>query len=348
MKIFLKQREFVQKSGGALAHVGFVVLVLGVLFSQGYKKVLTETTQFKNEMNRAGNVLLVKDKPIKINDYEVVYEQSFFKTAMGSRIEKTAVEPTFKPGVLQVKQPLFVDGRHYEKGDVLSLDVENSYYRVSFNSEKASFSIEPRIQYNSQMGVVASPDISTGLFSDIYTHVSNFPDPNQKPDWSKAHQLTLSLGDSVVIGAKSLELQSVNKLNYDDKNTVALKAHLVLKTADSSYQMQPVLLRKEGVTQVVAGEVPEDGTQLVFHGFNPEKETYHFSYLSAPLDWITIKSIRFPLINLVWLGAVLMLIGISFSFVYRLQVVKIKHLFVKPISIKTYSLGRSLVQFIKN
>ncbi len=348
IKIFMKQREFVQKSGGALAHVGFVILVLGVLFSQGYKKVLTETTQFENEMNRAGNVLLVKDKPIKINDYEVVYEQAFFKTASGSRIEKTAVAPTFQPGVLQVKQPLFVDGKHYEKDDALTLDVENSYYRVSFISEKANFSIEPRIQYNSQMGVVASPDISTGLYSDIYTHVSNFPDPNQLPDWSKAHQLTLSMGDSVVIGAKSLVLQSVNKLNYDDKSTVALKAHVILKTADTSYRMQPVLLRKEGVTQVVAGEIPEDGSQLVFHGFNPENETYHFSYLSSPLDWITIKSIRFPLINLVWLGAMLMLIGISLSFVYRLQTVQIKYLFVKPISIKTYALGRSLVQFIKS
>lgn len=347
--IFLKQREFGQKSGGALAHVGFVILVLGVLFSQGYKKVLTETVQFENEMNRAGNVLLVKNKPVKINDYEVIYEQSFFKTTTGSKIEKAAVVPTFKPGILQAKQPFFVDGKRYKKGDELSLDVENSYYRVVFQSEKGNFSIEPRIQYNSQMGVVASPDISTGLFSDIYTHVSNFADPNQKPDWSKAHQLTLHLGDSVAIGAKSLVLQSVNKLNYDDENTVALKAHLLLATSDTAYPMQPVLLRKEGATQVVASELPEDGTQLVFHGFNPENETYHFSYLSSPLDWITIKSIRFPLINLVWLGAVLMLIGISLSLIYRLQqVVKTKRLHVKPVSVKTYSLGRSLVQFIKN
>ena len=347
VKIFFLQKEMLQKSGGALAHVGLVLLILGVLFSQGYKKVLTETTQFQNEMNRSGNVLLVKEKSIAINEYAVTYENAFFKTATGSRIDKSSVEPTFTPGTLRATKPFFVDGRTYQVGDEIGLDVENSYYRVNFQSSSERFTIEPRIQYNTKMGVVASPDISRSVFSDVYTHVSNFPDPNQKPDWSKALALSLKKGDSVMIGSKVLLLHGIDKLNYEDENTLALKAHLSLKVDSAVYELKPVLLRTAEASKVIGDKIAGNGTQIVFHGFNPENNSYQFSYLGPPMDWITIKSIRFPMIKMVWLGALLMLLGMSLSFSYRLKlsvsISKIK------ITVPTrVTLRRSWIQFIKS
>ncbi|MEM6262949.1 MAG: cytochrome c biogenesis protein CcsA [Bacteroidota bacterium] len=64
--------------GGSLAHIGFALMLLGMLFSSGYDEVISKnlTPDQLNgfpEQEKADNVLLVKDKPRYIKGYEVTY-----------------------------------------------------------------------------------------------------------------------------------------------------------------------------------------------------------------------------------------------------------------------------------
>jgi len=310
--LFLKY-DALKNAAGSLAHVGVTVMILGILISQAYQKVLTDTSQFKHELNRAGNVLLVKNKPVKIKEYDVTYHKSFIETTEGEKIDKSYINPVFNPNNMVFNSDYEGEENNYKKGDEITVDKENAFYKVSFKSADRVFTILPRIQYNSQMGVIASPDIDRRLLGDIYTHVSNYPDPDQKDDWSKSVKIEIKKGDEVKIGSKTLTLKEVKKIDNELDDRVTLKATLELELDNRVFELKPVLILSENDTKVVADEIDGKGFQLLFHSFNAETDSFGFAYLSSPKDWITIKSIYFPMINLVWFGAILMLVGLTLS-----------------------------------
>jgi len=70
----------VKVAGSAVAHIGFALIMVGILLSAGDKEVISLNTmnvdfgEAFDEKNRRQNVLLQKDMPINMDDYRITYK----------------------------------------------------------------------------------------------------------------------------------------------------------------------------------------------------------------------------------------------------------------------------------
>lgn len=313
--LVIAKYDFFSKASGSISHVGFGVMILGILISQGYQKVITDQEQFKGVLNSAGNILLVKNKEVKVGDFDISLKNSYYETKSGELVNKKDFIPDRNPKLMIVNEPQQIEGEYYEKGDKIKINRENVFHRVRFSANHDSFEITPRVQFNRQMGVIPSPDIVHRIGSDIYTHVSNFPDDNKNSDWGKANKLSMKIGEKWVFEKGLLELMSVVKLPMSTDSTLALKAALKYTTPSQVHLLKPVLLKGQ-TTRVIQDKIAHNDLKIVFDASSNDGN-YGFSYLPAPMEWITIKSTQFPLIFLVWLGGILMIFGLCCSLFFK-------------------------------
>lgn len=72
----------------------------------------------------------------------------------------------------------------------------------------------------------------------------------------------------------------------------------------------------------VADSIPDLGIKISFEGIDPEKERFKFRVLEkAPKfnDFIVMKAIVFPGINILWIGCIVMALGTFFAMYSRLR-----------------------------
>ncbi len=79
IQLLKKNRKRLKVMGGTLVHLGFGMMLLGILFSSGYDKVIStnlnpEELAGMPEEEMADNVLLFKDEPRQIDGYSVTYK----------------------------------------------------------------------------------------------------------------------------------------------------------------------------------------------------------------------------------------------------------------------------------
>ncbi|MCU0368919.1 MAG: cytochrome c biogenesis protein CcsA, partial [Cyclobacteriaceae bacterium] len=156
-------------SGGALAHVGVGLMLIGILFSAGYSKVVSLNNtgmliskDLPTEFNR-DNLLLFINEPRTMAGYEIEY--------LGERIEprdvsgyvnKNDVDLTFDPFKVVAKKDILYQGKKILNAkDTFEINPENTFYEIELRKEgKVQALLFPRVQINPSMGgFIASPDI---------------------------------------------------------------------------------------------------------------------------------------------------------------------------------------------
>jgi cytochrome c-type biogenesis protein CcmF len=192
-------------SGGAVAHIGIALMLIGILFSSGYSNIISQNNsgllysrEFPDEINR-DNVLLWRNTPVQMDRFKVSYHGQFQEVkGVPGYVNKELLYQTddmytaIARGNIQVKDKVY-----FQTGDTLELvSPENTYYEVSYESDKENFVLYPRAQVNPNMGLLASPDIKHFATKDLYTHVSTVPDPNEEKDWGELQEYELSAGDT--------------------------------------------------------------------------------------------------------------------------------------------------------
>src|SRR5690606_23821723 len=72
-------------SGGAVAHIGIALMLIGILFSAGYSNIISQNTSgllysrdFPEEVNR-DNVLLWRNTPSEMAEFKLVYKGQRFE-----------------------------------------------------------------------------------------------------------------------------------------------------------------------------------------------------------------------------------------------------------------------------
>lgn len=284
-------------SGGSIAHIGFGILMIGVLISSANKNVisLNQTGQeFFNSnakdsaeaaTNRKANyenILLLRGKSITMQDYEVTY------------IGDSVVEP-------------------------------NHYYKVDYKNNQTgeTFRLYPNMQVNPRMGNVFNPDTRHYLGKDIFTHISAVPDRQESAEeYGDPETITMNRGDSVFAGNNVMLVlenisnnQSVQQIEGNNINLM-ITAHLKLIAVDRSYQIKPTLMIENSKKLPTVADIPELGMRVQFAGLDPKSEKpvqLVVTYKNQAADYVIMKAVEFPMINLVWIGTVIMAIGFALS-----------------------------------
>lgn len=317
-------------SGGALAHIGVALMLLGVLYSAGYSKVvslnttglvLTTNPDAPKDFNK-DNQLLWLDEPTQMSDYQLTYKGIYIEAdKFPDYIKQSDVVYSVDKYKMVALKNIDFDGKTYfKKGDTMRTVPENIYYRVEYRQKNGKiFSLYPRVQDNSEMGQSpASPDILRKWDKDLYTHVSAiYPDLSQEPDWSKTEEFTVAekdtffLNDFVAI-CEAIEPVKKGEIMQLTSNEVAVRAKIKIYAKNQrQYVLNPtfILRQSDGMVARPPDILPELGVKITFLNIDTEKRKFTFGVNTRQKDYIVMSATEKPLINLLWIGSLVVVAG---------------------------------------
>ncbi len=321
-------------SGGAVAHIGVGLMLIGVLFSAGYSKVvslnnngLLISKELDEEFNR-DNLILFVNEPRTMADYEMEY--------LGERIEpkhksgyvkKNDVELTESPFKVIAKKDIFFDGKKlFAAKEEFEINPENTFYEIEMRKgEKVVATLFPRVQVNPSMGVVTSPDLKRDATRDIYTYVSLTMNKEEEPEWSKTEEMTVKIGQQFFVNDYVAVLKEVNRIEEIQgvefsKEDVAVKAIVEIQGERETYVADPLFLIKDrSKVGRLPSEVNDLGVRVTLMNIHPDTGEFTIGLNTRQKDWVIIKAMEKPYINILWLGTFVLMIGFTMAMIRRFK-----------------------------
>jgi cytochrome c-type biogenesis protein CcmF len=301
MYIWTVLKGKVMSGGASIAHAGFALMLVGMLISSGNKKVISSS--MVNGINFAAgtdpmtrtqddpreNLTLIRDVPTIMGDYEVTYHN---------------------------------DSAGHEKG--------RKFYQLNFERKdaeqnvKEQFKLQPDVYLMKDNNMSSNPDTKSYLYKDVFTYVSYALNDTKEEDTAQFKIVEMHEGDTAYYGNGYLVLNSVQKnpsngrYNYRPTD-VALMANLTVVSKDSVRYTAMPLIEVDSL-----GIIHRDDTlyaqnlYLRFAGVS-DKHNIKLGIKESDklIDFVTVKTYIFPFVNLVWLGLIVMAIGLVMSMVQR-------------------------------
>ncbi|MCS6935213.1 MAG: cytochrome c biogenesis protein CcsA [Chitinophagales bacterium] len=274
-------------SGGSVSHAGLGVFLVGVIISQGQKQVIsTQGVGVKDfdPKERAENVLLLRDSTETMGDYLVTY---------------TDKEVRGKSTFYVVKYQ-----RRNRQGKITE-----------------TFELRPEASVMKDGNLNANPDTKHYLTRDVFTHITSVPDNRNLKDTTLV--CSLRSGDTVktngyVIRFEGFEPRPRLPEGVDSAGKIAVGALLRVTTAGGkSYEALPLFVidLKTNRASNVPSHVAPLGFSFNVTNIDPktQKVTLAIRYREKESDFIIMKAIVFPYINLVWLGGIICFAGALLS-----------------------------------
>lgn len=276
-------------SGASIAHMGFGLMMIGVLVSSAKKHVISQNTRYSygerfDEKATRENILLNQDETVQMANYLVTYV-----------------------------------------GD--SADGPNTYYEVQYydTTNGSSFSLFPNAQYNQEQGLMPNPDTRHYLNRDIYTHVSLVP-KSAAGEWEEDETVEMQIGDTAVINRSLVILNNVKEA-YGDTISQQLAGHVLtiaelkVVSPDTVVFARPVYGVKDSIQYYnIQSEATRAGIRFTYNPKEVDGKLVHeIKTMVLPPRYIIMKAILFPYINLLWTGTIVMLIGFAMSIRRRLK-----------------------------
>lgn len=298
--------------GAAVAHIGFALLLLGALVAAATNKPISlnasnfiPVKDFEKADKPGENIVLYKNEPKKMGRYTVTYTND------------TIVAPN----------------------TIYTLNFK--VYDEKTGAVKEDFNLNPHIQSNEKMGLIASPDTKHYLTYDIYTHVTSAPVEKaaehddheghaEEENYKAPRIVTLAVGDTLhtssgVLTVKSLNTKPSAKNLVLSEGDLAVGMPIEVNVNGKVYKAEPIFLVKGRNVFDFARNIDELGLRLRFTKVLPDQGKVELQVYEKPQqakDWVVFKSIEFPYINLYWAGTIVMVIGFLISIFRRQKEVK--------------------------
>ncbi|MEZ5013366.1 MAG: cytochrome c biogenesis protein CcsA [Chitinophagales bacterium] len=208
---FLKGR--LRVAGGSIAHIGFAILLLGILISNAGQKVISENVfgvQFTdggegmdNTFQRE-NVRLIRNAPLPLGDYLVTY--------LGDTVE---------------------GGATYFNIHFLKSDPET-------HATLQEFTVHPYLLMDNKMQQLApNPDTKHFLTYDVFTHVSSIPSESARNAMPELHVDTIRVGDTIHTNTGYMVLENVQRY-VGSSDSIGAGAQFTAHVGKASESIQPV------------------------------------------------------------------------------------------------------------
>ncbi len=316
-------------SGGAITHIGVGLMLIGILFSSGYSRVvslnnsgLLISRELSEEFNRE-NLLLFINETRQMAGYKIVYK--------GERLE-----PKSGPGYININDVIRLDVNRvvakvdimdddeilYQESDTIEIHPENTYYEVELEDDDGDiYRLYPRIQDNPSMGLAASPSIKRDVGKDLYAHVVNRLS-REDVEWNEPEEFQVGPGEQFFLNdyvarVEQLErLQQIEGIDLGPRD-VAVKAIITAEGENGTYVAEPLFIIKDNMAARIPDEISDLGIRLTLLNIYPESNTFLLSAETRQKDWIILKAMEKPMINILWLGTLVLMVGFSIATVRR-------------------------------
>ncbi len=296
-------------AGGSVSHLGFGLMITGMLISSGNKKVISEE-KFKDfviqmgvdpltkqQDNPAENVNLVRHVAKKMGPYDVTYLNDSTGTETGRRFYHLA----------------------FERKDEETKEVTES------------FTLSPDVYLMKDNNMSSNPDTRSYLTHDVFTYISYALNPDADKDTASFKISEVAEGDTIFYSKGFMVLNKVVKNPPANKFKIpvtgpAVLADITVTAQDSSrYNATPMILVDSFGINQIDDTVYAQNLFIKFAGVSSDQTKLKIGVKESDkmIDFVTLKAYIFPYINLVWIGLITMAIGLVMSMIKRAGLSKV-------------------------
>lgn len=292
-----------KNSGSSIAHIGIGMILLGALISNAKSHVISKNmlnVDLGKDFPNNENIMLLKNDTINMADYYVTWS-----------------------------------GKKKEGPHVL-YDIDYLKRNPETGLLEKKFTLTPFIQLNERMGNVAEPSTKRFFDKDIYTHITYADlESDLKEDadtnYFESKDHILSIGDTITSSNSFLILRGINKevdkKQYNIENSDIAVAALIdiIDVNKKQHAASPFFIIQNNIAYTRETVVDELGLKIGFHRIDPEKGKFYISVAERKTnkrDFIIMKAIIFPYINILWTGCIFMIAGTLIAINHRMNKIR--------------------------
>ncbi len=291
------QQGSLKKRGAALTHFGFALTLLGILLSSYGKEVISlNTTGAEIDLGKktlAESVKESRENVIMFRGSRVAMG-NYFATYVGDSVSETDPRTFFKV--------------RFERVDTATDKVEETFtlYPDAFVNPKG------------QEGLSSNPDTRHYLTRDIFTYVNSIYKPKDPGAWRTD---TVQAGDSIFLSNAYLTFdgfdRNAQRPGYDAKDgDVAVGARLNVHTLEGNADpILPLFIIRDNGISLVEDTARSIGLYARLSNVLPQQNAavIETKQTDARDQYIVMKALLFPYINVLWLGIIITVAGFGLS-----------------------------------
>jgi len=294
--IFLVLSGKIKAAGAAVAHIGFGLMLLGILISSSKKEILSwnttgiSTLQKDGNENPAENITLFKGIKTDMGTHMVTYTRDSLNDKYGKK-----------------------------------------FFELQFEEKltKSSFTLYPDVLKNNKgmEGFAANPDAKHYWNKDIFVYVSSWIE-GDKEDTTAFVPVTMKAGDTAFYSNGLMVLNRVlvnpnNNKRFISPNETAMMLDIsVISKEGNTFSAMPGIAIEGNSLRQLPDSVTNQGIIFNFNKVANEKTgelEIGVKESKKMADLLTLKVLQFPFINVLWIGVIIMAIGFFMSMVQRIK-----------------------------
>jgi cytochrome c-type biogenesis protein CcmF len=288
----------IKSAGGSITHLGFALMLAGMIISSANKKIISDNSvtginvpfgkddKGNQAENPLENLTLLRDLPTRMLNYKLTYTG---------------------------------DSAGHEEG--------RQFYKIKMvsNDSAEQFELTPDIYLGKNELKSSNPSTKRYLTKDIYTYISSINPVRNQNDTTQFNIKEIGPGDTAYYNNGYLILNGVTK-NINNNAAVldgaVITADITVVSKDGKrFQSSPAIKLDSLNGLYIDDTLYAQNMFLRFSGVaENQKIKIGVKESSTFIDFITLKAYEFPYINLVWLGLVIMAVGLLVSMVKRSKI----------------------------
>jgi len=317
--------------GGSLSHIGFGLLLVGILASSAYNEPLVDqrTANYNEAVERG----------------EVTDEQGFTVTQKEEMLE------------LYLDEPVLIDNRYvvtyegYELDNIVRRGQQN--YRIRFEPLDGgkAFYMQPEVypmltsSSNENIQWSVDPDVRTGLFSDIYLYVGGSSYVQEQNDriaensmmqnvafqdtlgeGSEVQTIEFNLGQTIDVGKFKIRFVNYSRTDTTQlppNTTIGVRAEveLIHPASGRIFTVDPLfaVYSEQGQSYIYSPPsfIPDFDLEFQFTQIKPQENSIELTVTGLEEEyepeWVLIVADEKPFTSVVWAGTFILMAGFSVS-----------------------------------
>jgi len=283
-------------AGASVAHLGFGLMLLGILISSSKKEVIS--------YNMSGIFA-----PLGEDSKEKPGENSTL--VKGVRTDMGKYWVTYDSDSAHPKKPLW-------------------FYNIKFEDKKGkeAFTLKPNafVNYKGNEGLMANPDAKHYWNYDVFTYITSLADPTKKVvDTAKFVTQTVKPGDTIYYSKGFAVLQNlatrgnIPTPGFAPTDSASIATLKIFAKSESIYTSEPLLIKKAGALMPVPDTIMAESLILELQNITNNSAEIGVKETDSIMEYVTLKAYKYPFINMLWLGTILMVTGFGMSMVRRIK-----------------------------
>lgn len=284
-------------AGASVAHLGFGLMLVGILISSSKKEVVSYNTTGINlkfdpqsKEKTLENITLIKNVQTDMGKYHATYLNSDSTNASGSVM-------FFKINLKKKDKP-------------------------------EEFNLYPNLIRNTkgQEGFSNNPDSKHYWNRDIFSYISYADNMDKEADTTQFSSYPVDINDTIFYSNGFMVLNKVvpnpsnDKYNFTPGDTALMADVTVVTKEGLRYPARPLFYVKDNQAKFEVDTVYAQNLAIGFSRvLNDKKIELQVKESSKLIPYVALKVYEFPFINVLWLGTFLMIIGFIMSIVRRVK-----------------------------